>query len=114
MVTSSHSFLQLSNVRNTYRTNFWQSVVLKAAVNYVGNTSMEVGVRVIRENPYDGKQVIATTAHLTFVAIDKDKHPLRYCRRQQMKKNVMRMLNCVFKPGKNYSAKSITNCLIAS
>ena len=49
-------------------------VVLKAAVNYVGNTSMEVGVRVIRENPYDGKQVIATTAHLTFVAIDKDKH----------------------------------------
>lgn len=50
-------------------------VVLKACVNYVGHTSMEIGVRVIREDPYDAKQVIATTAHLTFVALDKDKHP---------------------------------------
>ena len=50
-------------------------VVLKACVNYVGNTSMEVGVRVIREDPYNNKQVIATTAHLTFVALDKDKRP---------------------------------------
>lgn len=50
-------------------------VVLKACVNYVGHTSMEVGVRVIREDPYSTKQVIATTAHLTFVALDKDKHP---------------------------------------
>jgi len=50
-------------------------VVLKASVNYVGHTSMEVGVRVIREDPYGDKQVIATTAHLTFVAIGKDKRP---------------------------------------
>jgi acyl-CoA hydrolase len=50
-------------------------VVLRACVNYVGHTSMEVGVQVIREDPYDGKQVRATTAHLTFVALDKDKHP---------------------------------------
>ena len=50
-------------------------VVLKACVNYVGHTSMEVGVRVIREDPYDAKQVIATTAHLTFVALDKNKRP---------------------------------------
>ena len=50
-------------------------VVLKACVNYVGHTSMEVGVRVVREDPYTAKQVIATTAHLTFVAIDKDKRP---------------------------------------
>ncbi len=50
-------------------------VVLKACVNYVGHTSMEVGVRVIREDPYSAKQSIATTAHLTFVALDKDKHP---------------------------------------
>jgi acyl-CoA hydrolase len=50
-------------------------VVLKASVNYVGHTSMEVGVRVIREDPYDGRQVKATTAHLTFVALDKNKHP---------------------------------------
>ena len=50
-------------------------VVLKASVNYVGHTSMEVGVRVIREDPYSNKQIIATTAHLTFVALNKDKHP---------------------------------------
>jgi len=50
-------------------------VVLKASVNYVGHTSMEVGVRVIREDPYSSKQIIATTAHLTFVALGKDKHP---------------------------------------
>jgi len=50
-------------------------IVLKASVNYVGRTSMEVGVRVIREDPYSTKQIIATTAHLTFVAIGKDKRP---------------------------------------
>jgi acyl-CoA hydrolase len=50
-------------------------VVLKACVNYAGRTSMEVGVRVIREDPYSDKQVIATTAHLTFVALNQDKTP---------------------------------------
>lgn len=50
-------------------------VVLKASVNYVGHTSMEVGVRVIREDPYSNKQIIATTAHLTFVALGEDKRP---------------------------------------
>ena len=51
-------------------------VTLKASVNYVSRSSMEVGVRVIRENPYKGHQSIATTAHLTFVALDKDKKPI--------------------------------------
>ena len=50
-------------------------VVLKASVNYVGRTSMEVGVQVTRENPYSGEKIIATTAHLTFVAIDENKRP---------------------------------------
>jgi acyl-CoA hydrolase len=50
-------------------------VVLKASVNYAGRTSMEVGVSVAREDPYSGKEVIATTAHLTFVALDKNKKP---------------------------------------
>jgi acyl-CoA hydrolase len=51
-------------------------VVLKASVNYVGRSSMEVGVRVTREDPYTGKEVVATTAHLTFVALDKNKKPM--------------------------------------
>jgi acyl-CoA hydrolase len=50
-------------------------VVLKASVNYVSRTSMEVGVQVTREDPYSSKQVVATTAHLTFVALDKNKRP---------------------------------------
>ena len=50
-------------------------VALKASVNYAGRTSMEVGVQVRREDPYGGNSVVATTAHLPFVALDKDKRP---------------------------------------
>lgn len=50
-------------------------VVLRASVNYVSHSSMEVGVQVTRENPYTGEQIVATTAHLTLVALDKDKRP---------------------------------------
>jgi acyl-CoA hydrolase len=50
-------------------------VLLRAAVNYVSRSSMEIGVRVAREDAYTGQQVVATTAHLTFVALDKNKKP---------------------------------------
>jgi acyl-CoA hydrolase len=50
-------------------------VILKASINYVGTSSMEIGVQVSREDPYTGQQVIATTAHLTFVALDDNKKP---------------------------------------
>jgi acyl-CoA hydrolase len=36
---------------------------------------MEIGVRVIREDPYTNTRTIATTAHLTFVALDDNKRP---------------------------------------
>ena len=49
--------------------------ILKASVNYVGTTSMEVGVRVLREDPKTNVRVITTTAHLTFVALDDDRNP---------------------------------------
>ena len=51
-------------------------VILRAAVNYVSRSSMEVGVQVFREDPYTGAQVLATTAHLTLVALDEDKKPV--------------------------------------
>jgi acyl-CoA hydrolase len=51
-------------------------VILKATVNYVGRSSMEVGVEVIREDPYSGRQVLATTAHLMLVALDENKRPI--------------------------------------
>lgn len=50
-------------------------VILKSCVNYVGRTSMEIGVRVVREEPHTRKQTLATTAHLTFVALDATKQP---------------------------------------
>jgi uncharacterized protein (TIGR00369 family) len=52
-----------------------EQVVLKATVNYVGKTSMEVEVQVVRENPETGKNSLATTAYLTYVALDKNKKP---------------------------------------
>jgi acyl-CoA hydrolase len=53
-----------------------EHVVLRASVNYVSRTSMEVGVQVMRENPCTGLKTIATTAHLTFVALDITKKPI--------------------------------------
>lgn len=55
--------------------NVGDHVVLQASVNYAGRTSMEVGVRVTREDPYTGEQTKATSAHLTFVALDENNHP---------------------------------------
>lgn len=54
-----------------------EHAVLKASVNYVGNTSLEVGVQVTKENPYTGKCVRATTAYLTFVYLDENQKPQR-------------------------------------
>ena len=55
--------------------NIGDHVIVKAAVNYAGRTSMEVGVRVVREDPYTNEQIVATSAHLTFVALDENKRP---------------------------------------
>ena len=46
-------------------------VTLKASVNRVFNTSMEVGVRVEMEDPLTGLSMHANTAYLTFVGIDE-------------------------------------------
>jgi len=50
-------------------------VILQAAVNYVGDTSLEIGVSVNRENPFTGEKVKATTAFLTFVCLDENGRP---------------------------------------
>jgi len=51
-------------------------VILKSMVNHVGRSSMEIGVQVTKEDPYTGKQVRATTAYLSFVALDAAKRPV--------------------------------------
>jgi acyl-CoA hydrolase len=50
-------------------------VHIHASVNYVGRTSMIIGVKVISENPYTGKIKQTTRAYLTFVALDEDGVP---------------------------------------
>jgi len=48
---------------------------LKASVNYVGTTSMEVGVRVEAENFITGEVRHIASAYLTFVALDEKGNP---------------------------------------
>ncbi len=50
-------------------------VRLQAQVNFVGRTSMEIGVRVEAENPRTATRRYTTKAYLTFVAIDADGKP---------------------------------------
>ena len=52
-----------------------QLVTLRSIVNYVGRTSMEIGVRVEAENTLTGERVHAASAYLTFVALDADGNP---------------------------------------
>ena len=47
----------------------------KASLNYVGRTSMEIGVRVEAENLMTGQVQHAASAYLTFVAIDRQGKP---------------------------------------
>jgi len=47
-------------------------VTVRAMVNDVGTTSMEVGVRVDAENVVTGRRVHASSAYLVFVALDED------------------------------------------
>jgi len=50
-------------------------VNLKASVNFVSRTSMEVGVRVDSENPITGELTHTATAYTTFVALDDHGRP---------------------------------------
>jgi acyl-CoA hydrolase len=50
-------------------------VILQAAVNRVFTTSLEVGVRVTKEDPMTGIHMCTNTAYLTFVAVDADGKP---------------------------------------
>jgi acyl-CoA hydrolase len=50
-------------------------VNLRSQVNYVGRTSMEVGVRVESEDTLTGERAHAASAYLTFVALDADGKP---------------------------------------
>ena len=52
-------------------------IIVKACVNYVHKTSMEVGVRVDSENYVKKKFQHIVSAYLTFVALDENRKPTR-------------------------------------
>lgn len=51
-------------------------VVMKASVNYVGRSSMEIGVRVEAEHLIEGVRRHTNSCYLTFVAVDRDGRPI--------------------------------------
>ena len=51
-------------------------VIMKCSVNYVGRTSMEVGVRVEAEDLQTGIRRHTNSCYLTFVAIDRNGKPI--------------------------------------
>lgn len=51
-------------------------VILRAAINYVGRTSMEVGVRVDAENLLTGNIRHTNSAYLTMVSLDDGRRPM--------------------------------------
>jgi uncharacterized protein (TIGR00369 family) len=51
-------------------------VTLWASINYVGKTSMEIGVRVVSENLITGEKRHTSTAYLTYVALDPNGRPM--------------------------------------
>ncbi|HSW68889.1 MAG TPA: acyl-CoA thioesterase [Gammaproteobacteria bacterium] len=48
-----------------------------ASVNYVGNTSMEIGIRVVAENLTTQKQRHTNTCYFTMVALDEKGKPTK-------------------------------------
>jgi acyl-CoA hydrolase len=63
------------------RMNFYAPVyvgnllILKAAVNYVGRTSMEIGVRIEAVDPTTRKGTHTGSCYLTYVALDEKGRP---------------------------------------
>ena len=51
-------------------------VVMKASVNYVGRTSMEIGVRVEAEDLQTGNRRHTNSCYMTFVAVDRNGRPI--------------------------------------
>jgi acyl-CoA hydrolase len=56
--------------------NVGELVTFRASINYVGTTSMEVGIRVEAENIRTGARRHTNSCYFTMVAVDTDGKPL--------------------------------------
>ena len=50
-------------------------LILKSSVNYVANSSMEVGVKIESEDPFSGEIKQTASAYLTFVSLNGSGEP---------------------------------------
>ena len=57
--------------------NVGDLIMMEAVINYVGNTSMEVGIKVTAENPITGEQTHTNSAYLVYVALDDEGYPVK-------------------------------------
>ena len=64
-----------------FYTPIWshEVVMFKAGLNHVGSSSLEIGVKVLAEQPWSGEVRHACTAYLTYVHLGEDLRP-RPCR----------------------------------
>ena len=63
---------QMSFLKPVYIGNL---LILKASVNYVGKTSLEIGVRIEAEDLTNRQIVHTGSSYMTFVALDDEGHP---------------------------------------
>ena len=70
VVTASVDYVDF---RNPIRVG--ELIILRASVNRVFRTSMEVGVQVFSENVLTGERKHTTSAYVTFVAIGEERQP---------------------------------------
>ncbi len=63
------------------RMNFYAPVyvgnllILKASVNFVGKTSLEIGVKIEAEDMLTGRRVHTNSSYLVYVSLDENGHP---------------------------------------
>lgn len=75
---AQHTCVTLSVDSMTFRSPVLvgQVIQLDACVNYVGRTSMEIGVEVLAEDPIRGVITHTNSAYLVFVALSDDGTPV--------------------------------------
>jgi len=66
--------LSVDNVLFKHPIRIGEMLIFKAAVNYTGRTSMEIGIRVISEDLQNGTVCHTNSSHFTMVAVDKAGH----------------------------------------
>jgi acyl-CoA hydrolase len=74
---SGHRVVTAAIDRMNFRSPIFvgELVTLSASVNAAWHTSMEIGVRVEKENVWTGERAHTSTAYLTMVALDEDGNP---------------------------------------